>query len=118
MTIDEERYYRNEKALLEGTLYSDFDYKLKKNSIYKSIRLIGIKENTAYYETEPYDDAYKTDYYFDETCQKIVRAFKKYYSSIFSKYHVNNISVEIYDENSCVAGLSVLPNGNIVTSNF
>lgn len=116
---DEEMKLHEEKLDLKGTLYGDFDKTIKKTSIYKSIRIIEVKDGTAYYETEPYDAAYKTsDKEFEETCQKIKRAFERYYKRIFNKYDVNNISVEIYDENSCVAGLSVLNDGTIITSNF
>lgn len=119
LSLDKEMKLHKEKLDLKGTLYGDFDKTIKKTSIYKSIRIISVKDGTAYYETEPYDVAYKTsDKDFDETCQKIKRAFERYYKQIFSKYDVNNISLEIYDENSCVAGLSVLNDGTIITSNF
>lgn len=55
---------------------------------------------------------------FYETCEKLERAFKKYSKRVFEKYGVENISVEIYNEYSCVAGLSVDETGTVIRSNF
>lgn len=107
-----------EKRGLTGTIYHDFISTINKNSIYKSIILTRIKDGTAFYECEPYDDAYRVGNHFFETCEKIERAFKKYYKRIFDKYGVNNILVEIYDEWACNAGLSVYADGRIETGNF
>ena len=108
-----------EKAELRGTFYHDFVKGVFKNSIYKSIQLHHVENNTAYYECEPYDEAYKTsENNFYETCEKLERAFKKYSKSVFEKYGVENISVEIYNEYSCVAGLSVDETGTVIRSNF
>lgn len=108
-----------EKSELRGTFYHDFIKGVHKNSIYKSIQLHHVVDGTAYYECEAYDDAYNTsEDRFYETCEKLERAFKKYYKSVFAKYNVDNISVEIYDEYSCAAGLSVDETGTIIRSNF
>ena len=97
-----------EKQELRGTIYNDFVKSVNKNSIYKSILLRGVKGRTAFYECEPYDD----------TCKKLERAFKRYYKQIYDKYGVDNITVDIYDQYSCNAGLSVYSDGRIETSNF
>ena len=47
-----------EKQELRGTIYNDFVKSVNKNSIYKSILLRGVKGRTAFYECEPYDDAF------------------------------------------------------------
>lgn len=109
-----------EKQELRGTIYHDFVKSVNKNSIYKSITLRNIKDKTAFYECEPYDDAYRCsddDQFFD-TCKKIERAFNRYYKRIFEKYGVENITVDVYDEWSCSAGLSVYADGRIETINF
>ncbi|WP_249703496.1 hypothetical protein [Pediococcus pentosaceus] len=118
--MDDTKKLEIEKKELVGTIYHDFVKSIHKNSIYKSIQLFKIDNNTAYYECEPYDKAYRcsTDEQFFETCKKLERAFKKYYKKIFEKYGVNAICVEIYNEYSCDAGLSVYDNGLIETSNF
>jgi hypothetical protein len=108
-----------EKYELRGTFYHDFVKGIYKNSIYKSIQLHHIENGTAYYECEPYDDAYKTsDNKLYDTCEKLERAFKKYAKNVFKKYSVNNISVEIYNEYACFAGLSVDETGTVIRSNF
>ncbi|KAF0513419.1 hypothetical protein [Pediococcus acidilactici] len=109
-----------EKDELVGTVYHDFIKGIRKNSIYKSMQLMNVKEKTAYYECEPYDDAYpcSIDEKFFETCEKLERAFKKYYRHIFEKYDVNNIVVDIYDQYSCSAGLNVFEDGHIDRQNF
>lgn len=109
-----------EKQNLKYTIYHDFVRTINKNSIYKSITLKSVKDKTAYYECEPYDNAYRCedgDKFF-ETCQKIERAFKKYHKQIFKKYGVDNIVVDIYDQYSCNAGLSIYSDGSVQTSNF
>jgi hypothetical protein len=114
-----EKNLEKEKSELYGTFYNDFVKGVFKNSIYKSIQLHHIENNTAYYECEPYDEAYKTsENNFYDTCEKLDRAFKKYYKNVFAKYDVENISVEIYNEYSCVAGLSVDNTGTVTRSNF
>lgn len=109
-----------EKDELKYTIYHDFVKTINKKSIYKSIILVKINNGTAFYECEAYDSAYRcsNDDQFFETCQKIERAFKRYYKKIFEKYNVNNIVVDIYDEWSCNAGLSVYEDGSIDTGNF
>lgn len=109
-----------EKRELRGTIYHDFVKSVNKNSIYKSIILREVKDKTAFYECEPYDDAYRCsdDDQFYDTCKKIERAFKRYHKRIFEKYGVDNITVDIYDQYSCNAGLSVYYDGRIETSNF
>ncbi|ULQ49041.1 hypothetical protein [Liquorilactobacillus nagelii] len=113
-------YLEKEKQELRGTIYCDFVPTVNKNSIYKSIVLKEIKNDTAFYECEPYDDAYQcsNEDSFFKTCKKIERAFKKYYKRIFEKYNVSSISVEIYDEFSCKAGISVYSDGSVMTSEF
>lgn len=109
-----------EKRELRGTIYQDFVKSVNKNSIYKSIILRGTKDKTAFYECEPYDDTYRCsdDDQFYDTCKKLERAFKRYYKQIFEKYGVDNITVDIYDQYSCSAGLSVYSDGRIETINF
>lgn len=109
-----------EKDELVGTVYHDFIKGIRKNSIYKSMQLMNVDEKTAYYECEPYDDAYpcSTEEQFFETCEKLERAFKKYYKKIFGKYSVDNISVEINDQWTCGAGLSIYQDGGILRGNF
>ena len=111
---------RKEKQELMYTFYHDFINGVRKNSIYKSIQLVHVKDGTAFYECEPYDKEYKCSNYDQSinTFEKIEGAFRKYYRDVFEKYKVDNISVDLYDENSCIAGISVLPDGKILTSNF
>lgn len=119
MGKDDRSKLQDEKISLIGTMYADFDPKLKKQSIYKSIRLNRVLNGTAYYGTEPYDDAYRTDEaHFEKNCQNISRAFKKYHQRIFKKYSVDSISVVIFDETTCVAGISVFADGKIIKSKF
>lgn len=109
-----------EKIELRGTFYHDFIKGIYKNSIYKSIQIVEISNKTAFYDCEPYDEAYliSDDNKFFQTCEKIERAFKKYYKLVFKKYEVNNIVVSIYDTWSCEAGLDVDENGTIMRQNF
>ena len=117
--MDEHKLLK-EKQELRFTIYHDFVKSVNKNSIYKSISLREVKGKTAFYECEPYDGAYRCsdeDQFYD-TCKKLERAFKRYHKQIFEKYDVDNITVDIYDQYSCNAGLSVYDDGRIETSNF
>ena len=113
-------YLKKEKRELRYTLYHDFVNGLHKTSIYKSIRLVNIESGIASYECEPYDEAYRTntDEQFNETCHKIMRAFKRYYKDVFEKYDVTNIEVSIFDEYSVAASINVYEDGKVEGWNF
>ena len=113
-------YLKREKQELSYTLYHDFVNGLHKTSIYKSIRLVNIEGSKAIYECEPYDEAYRTntDEQFNETCYKIMRAFKRYYKDVFERYDVTNIEVSIFDEYSVAASINVYEDGQVEGWNF
>lgn len=79
----------SEKRWLENTLYDIMKIKTSKTSVYKSISLLGIAEDTAYLECEPYDDAYSV-----EKANSVLHRRKK---AIMDKLGVNHLNVTYFD---------------------
>lgn len=89
-TPQEERY-------LCDTLYGVLAKKYMKNSILKSVKIVRIKDDMAFLECEPYDDAYSVE--------KAQRTLYRRRKTICEKLKVNMLVVDYYDEWTIVDGL-------------